>query len=89
MQFEPGTDVEPELTINQDLFDALRNLRRDLARERGLAPYLIFNDRSLAEMAARKPRSPEEFRRIKGVGDKKAADLGPVFLARITELAPT
>ena len=88
VQLEPGADGELELTIDQSLFDALRNLRRDLARERGLAPYLIFNDRSLAEMAARKPRSPEEFRRIKGVGDKKAADLGPVFLARITELAP-
>ncbi len=87
VELEPGADGQ-ELTIDQGLFEALRGLRRDLARERGLPPYLIFNDRTLAELAAHKPRSPEEFRRIKGVGDKKAADLGPVFLARIAELAP-
>ncbi len=82
-----GGDGSSEgLSVDQGLFEALRTLRRDLARERGLPPYLIFNDRTLAEMAARKPRSPEEFRRIKGVGDKKAADLGPLFLARIAEL---
>ncbi len=89
VELEPGAEGEPSLAIDQELFEALRGLRRDLARERGLPPYLIFNDRSLAEMAAKKPRSPEEFRRIKGVGDKKAADLGPLFLARIAELAPT
>ena len=50
-----------------------------------MPPYLIFNDRTLAEMAARRPTTPEEFRRIKGVGDKKAADLGPLFLARLAE----
>jgi len=74
--------------VDRALFDQLRALRRQLAHERGLPPYLIFNDRTLAEMAARKPRTPEEFRRIKGVGDKKAADLGPTFLARIAELVP-
>ncbi|NOT31063.1 MAG: RecQ family ATP-dependent DNA helicase [Planctomycetes bacterium] len=79
---------DESLTVDQGLFEALRALRRDLARERGLPPYLIFNDRTLAELSAKKPRSPEEFRRIKGVGDKKAADLGPVFLARIAEFVP-
>jgi ATP-dependent DNA helicase RecQ len=76
------------LPVDRALFDQLRSLRRQLAHERGLPPYLIFNDRTLAEMSARKPRTSEEFRRIKGVGDKKAADLGPIFLARIAELAP-
>jgi ATP-dependent DNA helicase RecQ len=67
------------------LFDALRELRRTLARERGVPPYLVFNDRTLAQLAARKPRTDVEFRAIKGVGEKKAADLGPAFLARIAE----
>ena len=82
-------DAEDALPVDRALFDQLRALRRQLAHERGLPPYLIFNDRTLAEMAARKPSTPEEFRRIKGVGDKKAADLGPLFLARIAELAPS
>ena len=85
---ETRVELDDEsLSVDHGLFEALRTLRRDLARERGLPPYLIFNDRTLAELAAKKPHSPEEFRRIKGVGDKKAADLGPVFLARIAELA--
>ena len=61
------------------------NLAARFARERGVPPYLVFNDRTLKELAARKPRTSEEFRRIKGVGDKKAAELGPLFLARIAE----
>ncbi|MBM3975972.1 MAG: DNA helicase RecQ [Planctomycetes bacterium] len=65
------------------LFERLRALRRELARERAVPPYVIFNDRTLEQMAAQKPRSVEAFRAVKGVGDKKAADLGPAFLACI------
>jgi ATP-dependent DNA helicase RecQ len=74
---------DPSLPVDRALFERLRELRRALARERALPPYLIFNDRTLSELAARKPRTPEEFRGIKGVGDKKAADLGAPFLACI------
>ena len=72
---EPAPDLE--------LFERLRELRRELARERGVPPYVIFNDKTLLSMAGRKPRTPEELRAIKGVGDKKAADLGPAFLEAI------
>jgi ATP-dependent DNA helicase RecQ len=65
------------------LFEALRALRRSLARERGVPPYVIWNDRTLLEMAARKPGTREELLAIKGVGEKKAADLGPRFLDAI------
>lgn len=81
-----SADPEDELEgveVDAGLFEALRTLRRELARERGVPPYLVFNDRTLKELAARKPRDAGEFRRIKGVGDKKAAELGPLFLARI------
>ena len=80
--------ADEALPADAALFDQLRELRRKLARERSLPPYLIFNDRTLAEMAAKKPRTSAEFRAVKGVGDKKAADLGPTFLARIAELCP-
>jgi ATP-dependent DNA helicase RecQ len=70
-------------TGDADLFDRLRALRRRLAQEKGVPPYLIFNDRTLAELAARRPKTPEEFRQTKGVGDRKAAELGPLFLAEI------
>ncbi|MEW6072844.1 MAG: RecQ family ATP-dependent DNA helicase [Planctomycetota bacterium] len=77
--------AEPVLPPAADdaLFESLRALRRELARARGVPPYLIFNDRTLAAMAAEKPRTTAELLAIKGVGEKKAADLGPAFLARI------
>ena len=74
---EPGADPE--------LFEVLRGLRRRLARERGVPPYLLFNDRTLAAMSGSKPRTREEFLELKGVGEKKATDLGPIFLAAIAE----
>jgi ATP-dependent DNA helicase RecQ len=81
VELEPGSPGEG--SVDEPLFEHLRQVRRDLARERGVPPYVIFNDKTLLAMAARKPSTPEEFRAIKGVGDKKAADLGPIFLAEI------
>ncbi len=69
--------------VDEKLFNELRELRRSLAKERGVPPYLIFNDRTLAEMAAKKPMTIAALLQIKGVGDKKAADLGDAFLAAI------
>ncbi|MEX1024569.1 MAG: DNA helicase RecQ [Planctomycetota bacterium] len=70
---------------DEELFERLRALRRQLAQERGVPPYLIFNDRTLAQMASVRPASRAEFMTVKGVGEKKAEDLGEVFLAAIAE----
>ena len=67
------------------LFEVLRSLRRELARERGVPPYLLFNDRTLALMSGYKPRSRPEFLALKGVGERKAEDLGPTFLGAIAD----
>ena len=75
--------VDEGLEPDEALFEHLRGVRRDLARERGVPPYLIFNDRTLALMSARKPASEAELLELKGVGEKKAADLGPRFLEEI------
>jgi ATP-dependent DNA helicase RecQ len=77
----PAAELVPE--ADPDLFEALRRLRRELARERGIPPYLIFSDRTLAELSARRPASAAEMLQVKGVGERKAADLGPAFLAAI------
>jgi ATP-dependent DNA helicase RecQ len=80
-----GVAVEEVAPIDAVLFDRLRALRRVIARERGVPPYVVFHDRTLVDMAACRPASPDAFRAVKGVGDKKAADHGPRFLACIAE----
>jgi ATP-dependent DNA helicase RecQ len=47
----------------------------------------VFNDKTLALFAATKPKTLTQFRAIKGVGDKKAADLGQLFLDAIAKFA--
>jgi ATP-dependent DNA helicase RecQ len=69
--------------VDRDLFDALRALRLEIARERGVPPYVIFHDTTLREMARTAPRDERELRVVYGVGERKAADLGARFLAVI------
>ena len=71
--------------VDRELFESLRGLRKELASERGVPPYIIFSDASLREMALFKPKTKTEMRRVKGVGDKKLADYGEIFLERIGE----
>jgi ATP-dependent DNA helicase RecQ len=65
------------------LFEALRGLRRRIADERGVPPYLIFSDASLRDMARLRPRTPAAFLEVKGVGEWKAAEFGERFLTAI------
>ena len=61
-------------------FEALRGRRRDLAREQGVPPYVIFHDTTLRELARLKPTTVDALRHVYGVGAKKADDLGPAVL---------
>ena len=65
------------------LFEALRNLRKDLAREASIPPYLVFSDKTLEEMAAAQPANDRELSRISGVGEVKLARFGDHFLQAI------
>ena len=69
--------------IDEGLFESLRALRRSVANERGVPPYLIFNDATLRDMARVRPASPAALRTIRGVGERKLADLGERFLTHI------
>ena len=74
---------------DRGLFEALRTLRRALAEERGVPPYIVFSDVSLRDMARRRPTTPAEFLAVKGVGEWKAGEFGPRFLAAIRDHAAT
>ncbi|MEI7731952.1 MAG: DNA helicase RecQ [Verrucomicrobiota bacterium] len=73
-----------EIECDEALFDILRELRRRMAEERGVPPYVIFSDVSLRHMARRYPQSQEEFAGIHGVGTHKLHEFGAAFLAEIT-----
>jgi ATP-dependent DNA helicase RecQ len=68
---------------DEDLFEVLRGLRRRIAQERDVPPYVIFPDTTLRAMARDVPRTLADMRRIPGVGDKKLTDFGEAFLAAI------
>ena len=65
---------------DRELFDVLRDVRLRLARERGVPPYVIFHDTTLHELVQRRPRTLDDLHDVYGVGAKKAADFGEVFL---------
>ena len=69
--------------VDEGLFETLRGLRRRLAEQRQVPAYVIFSDATLRDMARYRPGSVDSFRDIKGVGERKLADLGKPFLETI------
>jgi ATP-dependent DNA helicase RecQ len=70
--------------VDEGLFEALRSLRRRLADQRGVPAYVLFNDATLRDMARTRPGSLGSLLNIRGVGEKKLADLGDPFLEAIS-----
>src|SRR3954454_24792840 len=69
------------------LFEALRARRRDLAREAGVPPYVIFHDSTLREMAELKPVTLNALSRVSGVGAAKLEKYGKAFVEVIEGFA--
>jgi len=67
--------------VDRELFEALRELRLEVATERGVPPYVVLHDATLRELARHRPRTRDELRGIHGIGERRAADLGPRLLA--------
>jgi ATP-dependent DNA helicase RecQ len=65
------------------MFDALREVRRQLASDAGVPPYVIFHDSTLREIAATRPRSLTELGTVQGVGAAKLARYGEATLAAL------
>ena len=75
------------LDYDSGLFEELRTLRRRIASEKGLPPYMVFGDATLQQMAYYMPQSEDSLSRISGVGAVKLAQYGDDFLAVIREYA--
>ena len=77
---EKGQDERP---FDPELFEKLRSVRKRLADELGVPPYVVFHDRTLKEMARRYPQNLDEFATIPGVGSAKQEKFGEIFIAAI------
>ena len=77
-------DVELSAEDEKLLAD-LYALRKRLASKQKIPAYLVFSDATLREMVQKKPFSTDELLNITGVGEKKAARYGTIFLAAIEE----
>ena len=75
------TQIQIELSdADQNLFDRLREKRLELAKEQNVPPYVIFHDKTLAEMAAQRPTTTENMAQISGVGKSKLTKYAADFL---------
>ncbi len=72
--------LDPQST---HLFNHLRNLRKQLADEKGVPPYVIFSDNALREMAQQRPQTREHFASLSGVGSSKLASYFTTFTEEI------
>jgi ATP-dependent DNA helicase RecQ len=69
------------------LFEALKALRTRLAQQQGVPAYVVFSDRTLAELASHRPTNPRAFREIHGIGDAKLERYGAAFLEVVQQHA--
>lgn len=82
-----GKSRTPQMKANLDIdeaqmpvWNALRRVRKTLAEEHGVPPYVIFHDATLKDMLNKFPLSPWEMLSVNGVGDRKMAQFGEAFL---------
>jgi ATP-dependent DNA helicase RecQ len=75
MEAIPGED--------RPLFEALKAWRKGVAAEQGVPPYVVFHDRTLADIARGRPKSLPELAKIGGVGEGKLARYGEAVLREV------
>lgn len=69
--------------VDEALFESLRELRREIAAERGVAAFVILHDSTLRELAHLRPATAPALALVRGIGDKKLADFGARLIERI------
>jgi ATP-dependent DNA helicase RecQ len=69
-----------KVEVKEELFERLRNIRREISLEENIPPYMIFNDKSLKEMSSKYPVNKYMMLNIKGVGENKYEKYGERFI---------
>lgn len=78
-----GAIVTQQISDNDPLFDELRAVRKRLADESNVPPFVVFSDKTLKDMCAKRPKNDKEFLDVSGVGENKLEKYGEVFLTII------
>ncbi|AQU80604.1 MULTISPECIES: DNA helicase RecQ [Planococcus] len=78
-----GAVVTKQIAANDPLFEELRVVRKSLADKDGVPPFVIFSDKTLQDMVARRPQNDAEFLEVNGVGANKLEKYGDAFLQTI------
>ena len=78
-----GAVATKQITQNDPLFEELRKIRKKLADDAGVPPFVIFSDKTLQDMCSRKPQTEDEFLEVNGVGTSKLEKYGEAFLRAI------
>ena len=73
--------------VDEALLGALKKLRREIARDEGVAAFMVFPDRSLIDMAEKRPATLDDMALVHGVGDRKLKRYGDAFLEAIASAA--
>jgi len=71
--------------VDRQLFESLRELRREFATEQGVPAYIVFGDATLRDLARRRPSTTESLLQVNGIGQKKCDDYGQQFLEHILD----
>ncbi|MBA7609350.1 hypothetical protein ES703_16541 [subsurface metagenome] len=82
-QVKSKEQVESQILNDEYLFDRLRILRKKIAEEQNVPPFIIFSDRTLHEICRYYPGNLSDMKRISGVGDTKLERYGEVFIGEI------
>ncbi len=78
-------NVQMESLHDEELYEKLKELQREVARKKNLPPYVIFQESSLEDMATKYPTTMDEMENISGVGKNKALKFGQPFIELIAE----
>ncbi|HZX47662.1 MAG TPA: DNA helicase RecQ [Nitrospirota bacterium] len=76
--------IKTDKEFDRTLFERLRTLRKSLADNDQMPPYVIFHDTALKEMSIYLPKNLDAFRKIKGVGEQKLQKYGEIFIKEIS-----
>ncbi|MFJ7972722.1 DNA helicase RecQ [Psychrobacillus sp. NPDC096389] len=78
-----GVAVTKQIAKSDPLFESLRVLRKKIADEAGVPPFVIFSDKTLQDMCVKRPQTEEQFLEVHGVGANKRDKYGKAFLEEI------